>query len=161
MEYLKIFFNKLVLKKKLSLNELKVKLSIKISSIAKDIEERKVKEEDFQELLSMIMGVKDISKREVEDWTHKVTLSLTPESVSSIDEILYDMRWDIVFLSKEDYFSFQDYVSYSIIVCETMISDKIKVALSIAEQVALKKELQVSSLANMNLFGKDNDDLLN
>ena len=55
----------------------------------------------------MIMGVKDISKREVEDWTHKVTLSLTPESVSSIDEILYDMRWDIVFLSKEDYFSFQ------------------------------------------------------
>ena len=161
MKYFKILFKKGILRKRLSLSELKVKISLIVGNIAKDIEERKVKEKDFEELMEMLLGTKDISKREVEDWTQKVTASLTPESVKQIDEALYNLRWDIVFLEKEDYFSLQEYISYSIIVCETMISDKIKVALSIAEQVALKKELQVSSLANMNLFRNGTDDLIN
>ena len=106
MKYLKILFNKVVMRKRLSLNELKVKLSTRVDKIVKDIDERKVREKDFEELLEMLTSRGNLSKEEVQRWTEKVTFSLTPECVKDIDEALYDLRWDVVFLDKEDYFSF-------------------------------------------------------
>lgn len=142
MYLLKTFFGR----NRKSLAQLKLEISVITSSIIRDIESLRVSQE-YVEILSELMLDQDKqSSKAFKDWSENVGNALVPVSSQLTESFLFDRRWDIAFLSKEEHCSLRDYLSYSGELCTTVIDSKITEAVERAESIAKQESMLLAMM---------------
>lgn len=148
MNYLKKFFLKFLLGKRKSVIQLKMEISDITSEIAKDIEISNIPENNIVFLSQLILNQENVSTEHFKKWSDTVSNALIPKSAKKTDDFLYERRWDIALLTKDDHNSLREYIGYSSDVCTAMIEEKVSSAMEKAEIIAMQESVLNALLMN-------------
>ena len=141
MKGFKLFIVKTFLGRKKSLAELKSEVSEITSAMLKEIRDKEINETSIVFLSQLILNQDDHSAEVFKVWADKVSNDLVPASSKKTDEFLYERRWDIAALSKDDHTSLRQYISYSGEVCANIIEDKVADAITKAESILAQESI--------------------
>ena len=144
VKYLRKALLFIALGKRRPLAELKLSFSNLTSDGVREIERAKVRREHIEIMVEVLSKPDTASTEFLSKWTEEVAHSMAPTLTNRRRFLLYKYRWDIARLGEEEYKNLQSFIEYTESVCGELITEKIKDALSKAEEAAITRQYQDS-----------------